>query len=132
MSKLIVLASIQLLFSVAVAKMEGKGFNPVNDLSNFNDLKPDYILENSYIVVAVRNKEGKYPDIHKLPLTEGTPLNLNVFSQEYVKKALPKHDIEIIDGERFSLAIISNKIPKKEEEEPKKEEPQQKKENNKK
>ena len=115
MSKLIVLASIGVLFSTVTALMESKGFNPVNDLSNFNDLKPEYIPDNSYLAVAVRNKEGNYPDIHKLALTESfAPLNLNVFSQEYIKKAMPNQDIQIFEGDRFGIAVISNKIAKKE------------------
>lgn len=132
MSKLIVLASIGLLFSTVVAVMESKGFNPVNDLSNFNDLKPEYIPDNSYIAVAVRNKEGNFPDIHKLALTESfAPVNLTIFSQEYIKKALTNHDVQVFEGERFGIAVISKKQNKKEVSLPPKDE-EKSKENNKK
>lgn len=132
MSKLIVLASIGILFSTVVVSMEEKGFKPVNDLSNFNDLKPEYIENNSYIAVACRNKEADYPDVYKLPLNESfAPVNLSIFSQDYIKKALPNHDIQIFEGERFGIAVISKKQNKKEISLPPKED-EKPKENNKK
>jgi len=137
MKSLIVLASIGVLFSTVVVSMEAKGFKPINDLSNFNDLKPEYIEDNSYIAVACRNNEGNYSATHKLALNESfAPIHLNVFSQEYIKKSMPNHDIQIFQGERFGIAVISKKQSKKEATEKVKEEslsePEIKKENNKK
>lgn len=110
------LAGIAVLFASVCLIMNEKKLQIPPDIHNFNELKPEYLPDNSFLAVAVRNKEGVYPDVHRLPLSGGlTGVNLNVFSREYIKKVFPEKDIVFYEGERFGIATIAEKQKIKED-----------------